>query len=196
MITMQAVLNQLTGKGIVDALVTVMAENFEDFAEDQKRYLDTMGALQEELADGGLPSVKDEMEAIERQIASDLFFSGLLGIKANLDNFIDPIARNFLQVDPETYLREDTAHRLPEYVHAAQTRERFYALLSPRQKEQYAHVITYVCHLQTVGPKLAHYYGYVLGNHLLPRVVPGYHPDAVQTAQYGARMDKFLGKKI
>lgn len=196
MITMQTVLDQLTGRGIVDALVAVMAENFEDFAEAQKQYLDTTHALEAELGTGISPCVRDEMDAIERQTASDLLFSGLLGLKANLDHFIDPIARSFLDVDFETYLREDTAHRLPEYSRAAQVRDRFYGSLSPEQQERYEHVITYVSHLETVGPKLAHYYGYLLGNELLYRVVPGYHPDTVQTLQYKSMLDTYLGKPV
>lgn len=196
MITTQTVLDLLTGKGIVDALTAVMAENFEDFAEEQKRYLNTMNTLEEELGNNISPSVQDEMRAIQQQTASDLLFSGLLGLKANLDNFINPIARNFLDVDFEIYLREDTAHRLPEYKHAEQVRDRFYSSLSPEQKDQYENVITYVSHLETVGPKLAHYYGYLLGNEILYRVVPGYHPDAVLTIQYSSMLEKYLGKKV
>ena len=194
--TPKTVLDQLTGKHLVDALIAIMAENFEDFAEDQKRYLETMQALEKKLGNNTSPSVKDEINAIEQQIASDLLFSGLLGIKANLDNFINPIARNFLDVDSETYLREETAHRLPEHKIAQQVRDSFYSLLSPDGKDQYEAVITYVSQLETVGPKLAHYYGYLFGNEFLYRVVPGYHPDAVQTLQYRSMLEEFLGKKL
>lgn len=194
--TMQTILDQLTGKSIVNALITFMAETFEDFAEARKRYLDTMQALEEMLGDNTSPSVKDEMNAIEQQIASDLFFSGLLGIKENLDNFIDPMSSSFLDMDFEIYLREETAHRLPEYKKAEQARTSFYSLLSPEEKDQYDAVITYVSHLETVGPKLAHYYGYLLGNELLHRVIPGYYPDAVQTMQYRSMLEEYLGKKL
>lgn len=196
MFTTQTILEQLTGSHIVDALVKTMEENLEDFAGDQKRYIQAMGALQEALGDSTAPSVKDVMHAIERQTASDLLFCGLLGLKANLDHFIDPVARSFLEVDTELYLREETAHRLPEYENAQEIRDRFYGLLSPGQQKTYEDVVTYVCHLETVGPKLAHYYGYLLGNELLPRVVPGYHPDAVQTIQYGSMLEDYLGKKL
>ena len=196
MVTMQTILDQLMGKGIVDALIKVMTENFEDFAEARKRYLDTMCILQVQLGDDIAPSVQDEMDAIELQTASDLLFSGLLGIKANLDNFINPIARNFLDVDSETYLREDIAHRLPEYERAQNIRDQFYALLSPKQKTLYENVITYSAHLETAGPKLAHYYGYLFGNEILLRVIPGYHPDAVLTLRYQTMLRKHFGKQV
>lgn len=196
MVTMQTVLEQLDGKDTVETLVRVMAEKFSDFGEAQNRYLRAMDTLREELGDAATPSVAEEMEAIQRQTASNLLFSGLLGLRANLDHFIDPVARNFLEVDPETYLREEIARSLPEYESARQVRDRFYASLSPTQKEVYGDTVTYVSHLETVGPKLAHYYGYMLGNVLLRRVVPGYHADAILTAQYTAMLEEYLGKQL
>lgn len=192
--TMQTVLELLTGDAIVDSLASVMAENFEDFADVQSRYQKAIHALQKALGSDTTPSVQEEMAAIRRQTASDLFFSGSLGLKANLDHFIDPIAKNFLDVDHETYLREATAHRLPEYVRAQQVRDRFYALLSPEQQELYEDVVDYVSYLETVGPKLAHYCGYILGNTLLYQLVPGYHPDPVLTERYRTTFENYWGK--
>lgn len=196
MATMNNVLGHLTGKEIVDTLVEMMAAKFEDFSDVQKRYNDAMRILQEELREDLCPCVKDEMEAIERQTASTLFYSGLLGIKANLDNFINPMMRSFLDVDCETYLRENTAKRLPEYESAQKVRNQFYTALSPAQREVYDDVTTYVSHLETIGPKLAHYYGYILGNEILYRVIPGYHPDMVQTTRYCTMLEKYFGKSL
>lgn len=192
MLTTQTILEQLTGSHIVDALVKAMMVCCEDFAEDRQRYIAAMDMLRKELGE----EAANEMDAIERQSASDLLFSGLLGLKANLDNFIDPVARNFLEVDSEVYLREETAHRLPEYERAQEVRNRFYALLSPSQRKIYEDVIPYTSHLETAGPKLAHYYGYILGNILLPRVVPGYHSDPVLTMQYTEMLEKHFGKSL
>lgn len=192
MITMQTVLDQLTGNAIVDTLVSVMEETFEDFPGIRERYQTATNYLQAALGNDAAPSVNDDMNAIQRQIASDLLFSGFLGLKANLDNFLDPIAKNFLEVDHETYLREATAHRLPEYVRAQQVRDRFYALLSPEQRELYEDVVDYVSYLETVGPKLAHYCGYILGNTLLHKLIPGYHSDPILTERYRATLENYL----
>ena len=192
MLTMQTILEQLTGPHIVEAFVQQMAEKSEVFAVDRQRYIDAMGVLQKELGD----AVSEERDAIERQIASDLLFSGFLGLKANLNNFIDPIARNFLDVDFDVYLREEMAHRLPEYERAEKSRDRFYSLLSPVQQKIYEDVITYTSYLETVGPKLAHYYGYLLGNELLPRIVPGYHKDSILTARYTTMLENYFGIRL
>lgn len=189
MLTMQTILEQLTGRHIVAAFVQRMAEESEDFAADYQRYTNAMDVLRTQLGD----AVTEECNAIERQLASDLLFSGSLGFKANLNNFIDPIARNFLDVDFEVYLREEMAHSLPEYVRAQKVRDHFYSQLTPAQKEIYGDVTTYTSHLKTVGPKLAHYYGYMLGNELLPRIVPGYRKDSIQTARYTTILENYLG---
>ena len=193
MLNMKTVVNQILGKNMVDQLVAVLSENVSGFSMAQKQYLETMNILQAELGDAAVPSVQEEMEAVEKQTASQLLFSAYLGIKANLDNFTDPVARNFLDVDYDVYLREKAARRLPEYESAKNTRDRFYAQLSPTQRKKYEAVIAYTSHLETAGPKLAHYYGYLLGNELLPRVIPGYYPDSIQTARYTAMIQAYFG---
>lgn len=190
MLSIETILEYLTGHPIAQAFVQWLAKEDADFAADHQRYSDAIDALRRELGD----AVTEEIAAIEQQCASDLLFSGVLGLKANLDHFIDPVARNFLDVDDRVYLREETAHRLPVYERAQKERERFYSLLTPAQKEMYEDVITYATHLETVGPKLAHYYGYLLGNVLLPRLTPGYHSDMVLTIQYNAMLAAYLGK--
>jgi len=190
MVTMEAILEYLTGRKTVESFVRRMLEESEDFAADYQRYVDAADVLRKELGE----AVTDEIAAIEQQCASDLLFSGLLGLKANWDNFIDPVARNFLDVDFEVYLREETAHRLPQYERAQKARDQFYSTLTPAQRDTYEAVITYTSHLETVGPKLAHYYGYLLGNELLPRVVPGYHADSVQTKRYTDVLNRYFGK--
>lgn len=190
MLSMKTILENLTGHHMVEAFVQWLAEESEDFAADHQRYTAAIDALRKELG----PAVTDETDAIEQQFSSELLFSGLLGLKANLDNFIDPVARNFLDVDFETYLREETAHRLPEYERAQKLRDRFYSQLTSAQKETYADITAYTSHLETVGPKLAHYFGYILGNDLLPRVVPGYHADPVLTMRYTDMLNRYLGK--
>ena len=117
----------------------------------------------------------------------------LFGMKSNLDHFVDPMARTVLDVDFPVFLREATAVRLPEHAQAQETIDAFYALLTPAQKELFEDITAYIAFLETTGPKLAHYYGYILGNDLLYRVVPGYHQDDVLTMHYSAMLRKYFG---
>ncbi|MBR2311030.1 MAG: hypothetical protein IKA47_10950 [Oscillospiraceae bacterium] len=189
---LETILSHLTGSAITDAFVSRMTEKCEAFAADHQQYIAATNRLHEELGN----AVNEEMDAINRQCASDLLFAGFLGLKANLDHFIDPVARTFLDVDFGVYLQEETAHSLPEYVQAQQLRDRFYTQLTPAQRETYEAVISYTSHLETVGPKLAHYYGYLLGNELLPRVIPGYHTDTVLTMRYTNMLNQYFGTSV
>ena len=122
MITLQTVLEQLTGEGIVNALLATLAENFEDFAQEQRQYDAAIELLESELGNSAKPAIQEEVEAIRRQTISNLLFSGFLGLKANLDHFIDPVSRNFLDTDFERFLRVQTACNLPEYRSEQQVR--------------------------------------------------------------------------
>ena len=189
MLSGKTIWEHLTGHSIAQTFIQWLKEESEEFSADHQRYIDAMKALREELGD----AVTGEINAIEHQCASNLLFSGFLGLKANLDNFQNPVARNFLDVDFEIYLREEVAHRLPEYEQAQKKREQFYSQLTLTQRETYEDISTYTSHLETVGPKLAHYFGYLLGNELLPRIIPGYCVDSVLTLRYNAVLGKYMG---
>ena len=192
MLSGKTIREHLTSYSIAQAFTQWLREESEEFSADHQRYIDATKTLREELGD----AVTDEINAIEQQCASNLLFCGFLGIKANLDHFTDPVARNFLDVDCEVFLREEIAHRLPAYEQAQKNREQFYSRLTSAQREIYQDVITYTCHLETVGPKLAHYFGYLLGNELLPRIIPGYCVDSVLTIKYNAMLEKYMGKSF
>ena len=188
----QKIMDRLTAQN-ADALIRLLEELFEDFSKVREQYENAMQLLKVELGDA---PVNAEADAIRQQTESNLLFCGLLGIKANLDNFIDPVATRFLEVDTEVYLRETASHSLPAYEAAQKTRNRFYASLTARQREIYDAVAAYSCYLETAGPKLAHYYGYLLGDELLPRVIPGYYSDPVLTTRYKMMLEGCFGRKI
>ncbi len=195
MLSVNKFFEEVSYKEIVASLVAVMAKNFDDFAVDQTRFKGTISWLEKELETGASPSVTALMDSIDQQIGSTILFSYFLGLKANWDHFIDPIGRTFLDVDSETYLRENMAKQLPEYQNAQHIQEQFYTVLSPVQRDRYEDITAYITHLETVGPKLAHYFGYILGNNLLSRIVPSYHPDSSLTFRYQVMLKSYLGKQ-
>jgi len=196
MLSVNTFLGRTSYKEIVASIVDVMATNFEDFAADLLRFKETISLLEGQLEEDASPSVADEMQAIEQRIGSVVLFSYFLGFKANLDHFMDPIGRTFLNVDTETYLRENLSKQLPDYQNALRVQERFYAALTPVQQERYEDITAYICHLETVGPKLAHYCGYILGNWLFLRIVPGYGKDMPFTFQYRNMLENYFGISI
>lgn len=197
MLSENALFPKISYKEIVTKLADVLARNSEEFHEDLAHFNETISLLEAELEQDTSPSVADLVDAIRQQIGSTLLFSCCLGLKANLDHFIDPVSRTFLDVDPEVYLRENIARQLPDYLRAQRVQEQFYKALSRIQREKYDEgITTYICHLETVGPKLAHYYGYLLGNQLFPHVITGYVSDTQLLIQYRYMLETYLGINI
>ena len=197
MLSANTIFEKICYKEIVTTLVDTMAANSEEFVADQTRFIETISFLETELGRNTSPSVNDVVDAIYQQIGSSLLFSCFLGFKANLDHFINPVSRTFLDVDPEIYLRENIAQQLPDYQRAQHVQEQLYKALSPSQKEKYDDgITTYICHLETVGPKMAHYYGYLLGNQLFPRIIPGYTSDTQLLIQYRYMLEVYCGLNI
>ena len=196
MVTTQKVLEQMTSKQIVRELEAYLEAHFSSFAVERTRFIEAVDQLRNVLDPEASPTVDDTLNAIDKQTVSNLLFSGMLGFKSNLDHFIDPMARTVLEVDYPVFLREDTAMRLPEYVKAQTTIDAFFALLSQQHDELLEALIGYISYLETTGPKLAHYFGYILANDFLPNIVPGYHTDKVLTMQYGSMLADYLGIKV
>lgn len=190
MFTLQTILDEFANQTIYDFLIRIMEKHFSDFSEIEQNYLATMESLQSQL---GAQAVTKEKEAIRQGIASTLFFSFYLGIQANLHYYLNPVAGDFLNTEPEVYLREKAAMELPEYVKVQCIRQQFYTGLTDAQKKLYENVTEYTCYWDTVGSKLAHYYGFCLGNTMLQRVVPGYYPDMALTFRYCMMLKDYFG---
>ena len=173
MIDVKTIMEQLTGQALTNSLIEFLEQHCEDFPEIRKKYQEAIAQ-----AEKG----KELAEAIDAQAASDLLFSAALGLKANLDHFRDPIARTFLEVDPETYLQESVAHSMPQYIEA----QKILNTVGVNDA-----IIEYTTYLETFGPKLAHYFGYLLGDELLLRIVPGYQPDSILTIRYQAWVQEY-----
>ena len=188
---MTEIIETMFGQGIAEALVENLLERSECFREDHKKYLEALELLRKEYG-----ACVDEIHgAVMRQSASDLTFAGWLGLKMNLDHYLNPMLPDctWQQVDYYDVLREDIAHNLPEYKAAEAVLEGFRKKLPESQQQLYDAITEYQSHLVTVGPKLAHYWGYMVGNELLYRCIPGYCPDPVLTLKYTEMLKKYIG---
>ena len=182
----------LTGRESVDAFVESLIAASEDFAEDHRLFEEAIAHLKSTLPEDASPSADDLCDAIRRQITSQVIFAGHLGFQANVDHFLNPIARTFMDVEPEVYLRERVARTLPEYASAQGVIDRFREQLPPEAQEMFESIEIYIAHLETVVPKIAHYEGFLLGNELLYYVLPGYHSDVLLTVRYCEMINEHL----
>ena len=190
MLTLQNTSHGLFEKDLCTSLVRILENSFRDFPEVERKYQQAMNELQKNL---GEAPVANEKEAIHKAISSTLFYSVILGIEASRNYYTDPVAGDFLNTEPEIYLKEKTARTLPDYEAAQEMRRQFYAGLNNAQRNIYQDVAEYICYLETVGPKLAHYCGYLLGNAILQRIVPGYDPHIAVTLRYRMMLENYFG---
>ena len=182
----------LTGRESADSLVEKLSVVSNDFSEDHRQFQEAIDYFRNSLSKDATPSVEDLLDAIYGPITSQLVFAGHLGFQANIDHFTNPVARTFMDVDPEVYLLEAMAKTLPEYAAAQGIIDSFYNQLSSEQKANYERVSVYIAHLEALVPKIAHYKGFMLGNELLHYVMPSYHPDAQLTVRYSRMLKEFL----
>ena len=57
-------------------------------------------------------------------------------------------------------------------------------------------VNSYYSHLKTIGYKVAHYYGFLLADQLLPHLIPGYYADSVYVSTYGLILHNDIGINV
>ena len=174
----------LTGREGVDSFVESLISTSKDFAEDHRLFEEAIEHFKRVLSKDATPSVDELCDAIRRQVASQVIFAGYLGFQANVDHFLNPVARTFMEVDPEVYLQESVARTLPEYVSAKAIIDSFRNQLSSEQQTKFESIAMYIAHLEPIIPKIAHYEGFLLGNGLLQYILPGYQPDVQLTACY------------
>lgn len=196
MITLETIMEQLTGGKIASELIQYMVDQSENFATAKERYDNAMQTLRNELGTEFAPLIAEAEQAIEAQMISGLLYSGFLGIKGNLENFVNPVNRNFLEVDSDRYLHTSTAHTLPAFIKGERVLEQFFASVPSAYDSQREDIRDYISFLETTCPKLAHYYGYLLGDSLLYWVVPGYHADMALTIQYRIMLRQYFGSQL
>lgn len=198
MISKTQFMDSLIGKPVVDALIQTLYNQTEDFPSIYQAYLDAIEKLHAELGSDAKSEIKKYVTAIEQMCASNLYYAGTQGLKMNYDHFVNPMTPNctWSQVDYDDYLRPHIAESLPLYQSAYRFKEKFEKQLPKNLESVIEAVTSYEAALECGGIKLAHYYGYLMGNELLLHCVPGYHPDMVLDLRYTQMLEQYFGKRL
>ena len=187
------VLTILNAEEMLTKMVSVIEGISTEFPRIKEEYEQALLVLRRELGD---EKIKPFLDAINRRCEADLLFCGSLGYQANLNNFRDPIARTFMDVDFEEYLRVEVLQRMPQRQEAEAEIDAFYHSLSDEQKGVYDAVSSYLVSLELDLTKLAHYAGFMFANNMLKYTEPGYVPNYVLTLHYQSFMEKWFGVKL
>lgn len=183
------VMTILDAKEMLEKMVAYMEENFSDFKECRENFLKAVAELRSQLGDEPIDKM---LAAIDRRSEADMLFCGSLGYQANLANFRDPVARTFMDVDFEDYLRVDVLGNMPQRDEAERELNDFYHSLTEEQKEIHDAISSYLVSLELDLTKLAHYRGFMFANHMLYFTEPGYHSNFCLTLKYQSFMEDWF----
>lgn len=186
---------QFTDSFLIEELKKYLSERCSDYAEAEKEYLGRLREFEstEENANTLISSV---IMQHEKSIAACMFFAGYRGFQANKENF-EKNTQSFLQFDePEQYLNERVMKSMPIPVQTTLELRKAYETMTEEQKEMYEDIVNYFILLEDHGTKLAHFYGYMLANHLLYKMIPGYVEDQLQTQRYRNALSNYLGFEV
>ena len=168
MITIEAIKDLMVGKGVIADLANLLRANDEEFAESEKKYLAAVETLRSELSTDFAPSLDEYLAACESDVISVVAYAGYLGFRVNLENFHHPIGIDFVRLDTIDYLKDHLFGHFPVNFRNAQVRETFHKSLPTAFEQLQDDIQDYFTHMECAGPKLAHYAGYIIGNHILP----------------------------
>lgn len=192
MITAQDVLSNLLSVSIVTELSNWLLEKDFDFPPVQAAYQDAAIILVNHLG----KEAEAFLSAQDQQIISDLLYSAYLGFQANLSNFRCSGGNHFVSQGSDHFLHEHIMYSLPGRVSYDSTITAFQTKHGQSAELQLDAIQNYYIYLETIGPKLAHYWGYVFANHFLPLVEPGYVCDGAQTSIYTIELSRELGFRV
>ena len=177
---------------LIEELKKYLGERCSDYAESEKEYLKRLQEF-EGTGDTSKTIIREVIELREKSIAASMLFAGHLGFLANKDNF----ERNFRSPsqfdEPEEYLSEAVMRSMPFSIQTASKLRSVYETMTEEQKTIYEDLVSYFILLEDHGTKLAHFYGYMLANHWLYKMIPGYIEDELQTQRYTKKLSAYLG---
>ncbi len=190
----EQIMEQFVGHSILSELADTLRECCADFVADEQHYLEAVDILRKMLPQATTPTLDEYLAAKETDARSRLVYAGANGLRANIANFQHPFTLDFTRMDFFDIVKDHIIGHFPINYETATVCDRFCHTL-PEELREYESIISeYFTHFECAGPKLAHYAGYVIGNKLLPWVIPGYREDWHQTMLYESEIKSYLGK--
>lgn len=191
--TIEQLMEQFAGKGILDAMAELFRKNDDDFRSDEIRYLAAVAHLRQEAPADISPSIDEYLAANEKDLITRIVYGGYHGFQINLANFQEPYGVDFTRMESFDIVKEHIIGDLPANEGTYRITDAFFHALPEHLREYESHISEYFTHFECAGPKLAHFAGYMLANKLLYYIQPGYQMDPVQTMQYESDMKDYCG---
>lgn len=176
----ETILTQLTDTAtILDSLYQAVSEVDPHYPEEMHDYTNALQMLVQEV-----PEAQECLDAMQRELVSDIRFAMWQGFMWNLDCFRNPVNRLLANLDFEELCQENRMHTLPAAQDAQRKSNAFMHALSKERQRLFDPIIDHFAYLKTYGYKLAFHARFTMAEKLLPTVIPGYVNDYGITMRY------------
>lgn len=170
---------------ILSQAEAVLSQLDPNFDEIHSTYLSAV-----EMATAVYPEeAKNYLLASNTALSQELLYLFCAGLQLNAECFYHPVNAEILEMDFEVIYQEYKMAALPAIVQA-RTQASTAAQLLPT--ESLTPICDYFAYWETVGWKLAHLLGYLLGNQLFVYLIPGYIPNQLTTIYYRKKLSDYL----
>lgn len=198
--TIEKTAHRLTDvKSIAQDIMEFLRKSDPEFPEKESRFLQAAASLEQKLGDTVSPSAGEYLSAMEEKFVFSVIYIGWQGFQLNLSIFHNPVNALRLKEDYEDLHQERRLGTISVVDAANRTVCSFYDALDrlPTADTGLIDDITdFYSYLETVGYKLAHYFGFRLADRFLPYVIPGYISDEVHTRIYTEELQEYLNIKL
>lgn len=186
--TIETIAKQLTDSGrIMQDVRDMLMQIDPQFPAEEARYTDAAEKLKKICGKG-----EAYLAAREAGYVCAIIYLAWQGIQLNVDLFYHPVHGLLLHEDFEQLCQEEKIAMLPAHIQAQQLIGEFYKS-QPEEVWGLLDVISdYYAHLETVGYKIAHYFGYRLADVFLGQVIPGYACNPSVSGYYSLTLSEYL----
>lgn len=132
---------------------------------------------------------KNFLRASNTALSQELLYLFCTGLQLNAECFYHPVNARIMEMDFEVIHQEYQMESMPVIIQA-HTQASTAAQLLPT--EDLTPICDYFAYWETVGWKLAHLLGYLLGNQLFVYLIPGYIPNQFTTIYYRKKLSDYL----
>ena len=198
--TVHSLVDQLINpKTIMAKVKYILREVDPEYEKEEQAFIAACSSLESGIDDSVTITVQSYLEALEEEFTSDIVFVVGRGFKLNLDIHNNPVNALEFKLDYEDLHEERKMHLLPMAEKANKTSYAFLEELRTSHRDKLDlldGVNSYYSHLKTIGYKVAHYYGFLLADQLLPHLIPGYYADSVYVSTYGLILHNDIGINV
>ena len=198
--SVHSLVNQLINpKSVMSKVKEILHDVDPDYEKEEQAFIAACATFEASLGDSVSFTAQDYLDALENSFASDIVFVVGRGFKLNLDIYHNPVNALAFKLDYEDLHQERMMPLVPAAKKANKASYDYLEELRASHRDKLDlldGVNSFYSYLQTFGYKVAHYYGYLLADQLLPHLVPGYYADSAYVSTYGLILNKDIGVNV